>query len=123
MKTIVKRFASGVQKYGPLFKRYDSHKEQEPPEPSPKLIQQSESNLEDWLDFMDKKGGDSEKAPVDLGPHAPGIASSRAKAVLLSLGDLSLYRCSWCGNPSAILKKCTFSLLWKPTRSEIFLRR
>lgn len=106
MQTVVMHFASAIRKYGPLFKRYDSQKSQE--SLATPGSQRLERDLEAWLERMTLEGGEK------IGADRPYCAD-RPEAVLVSLGDVSLYRCSWCGNPSAVLKKCTssvFNLRW-----------
>jgi hypothetical protein len=46
----------------------------------------------------------AEPEDVDSGGHV--IEASHYDHPAVNLNDLPLYRCSWCGNPSAILRKC-----------------
>ncbi|VDB88342.1 unnamed protein product [Peniophora sp. CBMAI 1063] len=56
-----------------------------------------EDSLAQWLERMDV-------TDVDNRGHA--IHEHRGIHATINLKEVDLYRCSWCGNPSAILRKC-----------------
>ena len=56
-----------------------------------------EDSLAQWLERFDI-------TDVDNRGHA--IHEHRGIHATINLSEVDLYRCSWCGNPSAILRKC-----------------
>lgn len=56
-----------------------------------------EDSLSQWLERFDM-------ADVDSRGHV--IHEHRGIHATVNLTEVDLYRCSWCGNPSAILRKC-----------------
>ncbi|PPQ78318.1 hypothetical protein CVT25_011689 [Psilocybe cyanescens] len=58
-----------------------------------------ENDLAAWLDDMKLEDGTME----DIGARCQG-STNHAK---VNYDQITLYRCSWCGNPSAVLRKCT----------------
>lgn len=97
-KAAVKYYASGVREFSRVFAELDKYKvnNQKAPEPSP-ASEQVEDDLESWLDEMHLEDGTREQF-MRCGSH-----SGRPKVIY---EDVVLYRCSWCGNPSAGLRKC-----------------
>ncbi|KAK7059703.1 hypothetical protein R3P38DRAFT_2495642 [Favolaschia claudopus] len=93
-----------------------------PPKTYLRLAQQTVVGLfsdavEEWGEFIaGKSRGDqpdleSEKVEDDLAAwledtHIDGERDHDSKLASFSSSDVELYRCSWCGNPSAVLRKC-----------------
>lgn len=57
----------------------------------------AEDSLVQWLERFDM-------TDVDNRGHA--IHEHRGIHATINMSEVDLYRCSWCGNPSAILRKC-----------------
>ncbi|TDL19575.1 hypothetical protein BD410DRAFT_900101 [Rickenella mellea] len=67
-----------------------------------------EDNLAAWLDEMHLDGDDGEDSSHDHCLHGQGHGSDQQERITkVDNNDLELYRCSWCRNPSAALKKCS----------------
>jgi hypothetical protein len=83
-QTVVKLFPEASEEWGDFFAGTSSGNQ-------PDLAAEKvEDDLAAWLEDMhldNARGGHSEQATF-------------------STSSVELYRCSWCGNPSAILRKC-----------------
>ncbi|OSD02695.1 hypothetical protein PYCCODRAFT_1389936 [Trametes coccinea BRFM310] len=91
---ILDLYPKAVKEWGDFIKHYDeldSRTEKQKPLSST----QADDDLAAWLDNMKLEDGSEEH----LHPHA----CSHPK---ISMNSVALYRCSWCGNPSAVLRKC-----------------
>ena len=60
-------------------------------------LEKAEHDLAAWLDTMHLENGDAIRVTHDHGTLHRAVDYSR----------VALYRCSWCRNPSAALKKCS----------------
>ncbi|KAF7348541.1 Bin3-type SAM domain-containing protein [Mycena venus] len=93
-----------------------------PPKTYLRLTQQTVVKLfsdaaEEWGEFIagnskgDQPNLSAEKVEDDLAAwlgdlHLEGEQDSHSQPATFSNSHVELYRCSWCGNPSAILRKC-----------------
>ncbi|KAF8180415.1 hypothetical protein BJ912DRAFT_632089 [Pholiota molesta] len=94
----VKHYATGVREFSRVFGELDKYKlkgQEGEIKPNPEKL---EDDLATWLEGMRLEDGTLEET------FSCGGSSSRPKVVF---DNLTLYRCSWCGNPSAALKKCS----------------
>ncbi|KAH9848834.1 hypothetical protein C2E23DRAFT_409155 [Lenzites betulinus] len=65
-----------------------------------------DDGLADWLEKLDMDDPDDEHG-VYMREHGPGHKHSHnAPKAKNEMASYELYRCSWCGNPSAVLRKC-----------------
>ncbi|KAJ7598563.1 hypothetical protein C8J56DRAFT_741455, partial [Mycena floridula] len=86
-QTIVKLYEPAVEEWGAIIKRWDEDVNELPLSP-----EKAEVDLAAWLDNLH----------VDSPEH--GLKCSHPK---VNTNHVALYRCSWCGNPSAVLRKCS----------------
>jgi len=95
-QTVVKSFSTAVQEWGDVIERLGvddgkgTHEVSEPPKVSPGMV---EDNLASWLDEMHMDDG--------------GEATLACAHPKVNVNSVELYHCSWCGNPSAVLRKCS----------------
>ncbi|KAI0056850.1 hypothetical protein BV25DRAFT_1831839 [Artomyces pyxidatus] len=88
--TIVERLPKAWQEWGDVVSRFVDHTKAE------LSAEKAEDDLTTWLAKLEI--GDENM----MGHHDDGHRTHPA----INLNDVALYRCSWCGNPSAILRKC-----------------
>jgi hypothetical protein len=93
----VKYYATGVREFSRVFAELDKYKLKGQDGEIKLNPEKLEDDLATWLEGMRLEDGTMEETF-----HCGG-SSSRPEVIFDSL---SLYRCSWCGNPSAALKKC-----------------
>ncbi|KIJ14557.1 hypothetical protein PAXINDRAFT_163312 [Paxillus involutus ATCC 200175] len=91
-ETILKYYTPGVQKWNSVVSRFDSAVAEEEHIISPG---RGEDQLVAWLEDLRFENGDQEPQPEKC---------SHSK---ITTNTVELYRCSWCGNPSAVLRKCS----------------
>lgn len=78
----------------------------------------TEDQLQDHLDaWFERINLDDQKADPDLRGTGPPV-DNRQIRFRLEAGrcDIMMYRCSWCSNPSAALRKCMFFFDCLPRR-------
>lgn len=97
-QTVVNAYPQAIKEFGDVIARTFFTKKDSEPITSDKV----EDDLAAWLDDMHVEDGDEE-----LETHC-----SHPK---INTNHVELYRCSWCRNPSAVLKKCTLPI------TEVFL--
>ncbi|ESK96281.1 set and mynd domain-containing protein 3 [Moniliophthora roreri MCA 2997] len=85
-ETVVKRFESAVGEW------HDIIANMEGPDEKPVDPEKAEDDLAAWLDDM----------KLDNGERETLIAHPKVNA-----NHVALYQCSWCHNPSAVLRKCS----------------
>lgn len=91
-QTVLKHYGPGVKEWGDVVSRFDSLSSTEPEEiPKDKI----DDDLASWLDSSLHVEDAIEEEHPKACSH-PVINPNRVE----------LYRCSWCGNPSAVLRKC-----------------
>ena len=94
----MKLYPDGVKEWGDVISRFDSLDENGGC--TTKTPGESAGNAEDhlaaWLEEMDLEEGGHE-SHANRCPSHPKIVADQ----------VTLYRCSWCGNPSAALRKCS----------------
>lgn len=90
-EVLLKHYSAGIKKWGPVVANFDSVFGHEKHIISPTS---AEDQLALWLADI-KIEDDEEQGPM-LCAH-PRITTN----------TVELYRCSWCGNPSAVLRKCS----------------
>lgn len=91
-QNIVKRYPTAVNEWKDLVARFD----EETPDECTISMETAEDNLAAWLDEIHLDQGDED------GPRPQRCSHPR-----VSPNNVALYRCSWCGNPSAALRKCS----------------
>jgi hypothetical protein len=91
-QTVLKHYGPGVKEWGDVVSKFDGLSSTEPEEiPKDKI----DDDLASWLDSSLHVEDTIEEEHPKACSH-PVINSNRVE----------LYRCSWCGNPSAVLRKC-----------------
>ncbi len=88
---VVSQYSSAVQEWGPFVRRFDSLGS-DPEKAQDQGASKAEDNLAAWLEGMHVDDGQ--------GCH------TKCSHPKLTTKSVELYRCSHCGNPSAILRKC-----------------
>lgn len=83
-QTVVSLYSEAVTEWGSIM-------EKRPKGDKPISPEKVEDDLAAWLDDLDIKDEDSESNCA-----RPDFSRNR----------MELYRCSWCSNPSAVLRKC-----------------
>lgn len=97
-------YAASSREWGALVNRYDEL-DTDAVEEGPISPAQADDDLAQWLGNLDI----SEDATEENDGHDPCSYAGRRQweqAITVEMGDHALYRCSWCGNPSAALRKC-----------------
>ncbi len=89
---ILDLYSKGVKEWGSLIKHFDEL-DARADKQKPISSTQADDDLAAWLENMKLEEGE------DARPHV----CSHPK---ISTNSVALYRCSWCGNPSAVLRKC-----------------
>ncbi|OSD08264.1 hypothetical protein PYCCODRAFT_1379740 [Trametes coccinea BRFM310] len=100
-------YTEGAREWGAFVKHFDDLDRDFQQEHAASLAEDAEDDLVEWLDKIDL-GSDEEGGSHNHG-HAHVHGSGRQHTVPQAKGDKSdheLYRCSWCRNPSAVLRKC-----------------
>ena len=85
-------YSQGVKDWGDFIKHFDEL-DSRADKQKPISSTQADDDLAAWLENMKLEEGEDEQ------PHM----CSHPK---ISTNNVALYRCSWCGNPSAALRKC-----------------
>lgn len=91
-QTIISLYPSAVKEWGDVIIRFDNILTTKEPEISSEKV---EDDLAAWLDDMHKEDGE------------PEILEEMLSHPVLSQDCVALYRCSYCSNPSAALRKCS----------------
>ena len=89
---ILNFYSQGVKDWGDFIKHFDEL-DSRADKQKPISSTQADDDLAAWLENMKLEEGEHEQ------PHM----CSHPK---ISTNNVALYRCSWCGNPSAILRRC-----------------
>ncbi|KAJ3498772.1 hypothetical protein NLJ89_g10174 [Agrocybe chaxingu] len=98
-KAALKHYAQGVAEFSRVYEDLDRAKSQQA---SPTVTQaQTEDALAAWLDDV----------RLEDGSRAFPSHCEVNRGTKVNFDSVTMYRCSWCGNPSALLKKCELSLL------------
>lgn len=98
----MKHYTTGSRDFGSLFDIIDSAKLNS--EAQVVDSQKSGDDLAAWLEDMRLEDGTIEDV-ISGGSHDK-------YGVKVDYNHLTLYRCSWCGNPSAALRKCKHFHRW-----------
>jgi hypothetical protein len=91
-QSIISLYPAAVKEWGKVIARFDSFKTKEEPSISPG---KAEDDLAAWLDDLHMDSGEQEAHPETFS-HP-----------VFNSDHVALYRCSWCGNSSAVLRKCS----------------
>jgi hypothetical protein len=91
-QSIISLYPAAVKERGEVIARFDSLKTKEEPSISPG---KAEDDLAAWLDNLHMDSGE-QKAHPETFIHP-----------VFNSDHVALYRCSWCGNTSAVLRKCS----------------
>jgi hypothetical protein len=87
-QTVVQLYSTAVKEFGNVIAKSES-----PDACVPVSQQKLEDDLAAWLEDMQVDDGDDDSKLSGLHP-------------VININQVALYRCSWCGNPSAVLRKC-----------------
>ncbi|TFK71925.1 hypothetical protein BDN72DRAFT_837132 [Pluteus cervinus] len=90
MKTIIERFSGATKEFGEVIAEKTAPKRA----PEPVSADKAGDDLAAWLENLRVDDGSEEPAKVHSHPN-------------ITMNHVGLYRCSWCSNPSAILRKCS----------------
>ena len=100
-RTVLDHYGPGVKEWGSVVERLSRVIENSPDYedhfPAPITTEDKEHELAAWLNNLDLEGEESKEE----GEDAHGCANPRANPK-----RVELYRCTHCGNPSAVLRKC-----------------
>lgn len=91
----VKHFPLGLKEFSAVFTELDNYK---PPQSSAPVSKDKwADDLTSWLENTHIEG-------ESLHMHLRSEASEEPRKI--DFENVTMYRCSWCGNPSASLRKC-----------------
>lgn len=99
-QAVVKHYSQAMKEFSRVFEELDNIKTKDAPAVDHEKL---EDDLETWLEDMRLEDGTLEQK-LRCG------ASENVRKV--NIENVELYRCSWCGNPSAALKKCQSPLFF-----------
>lgn len=103
-QAVMQHYASAIKEFSSVFTELDRSKEVNTQTVSPEKL---EDDLAAWLNDMKLDDGTQEH------DHD---CENRPAQMEANMTRVRLYRCSWCGNPSAALRKCKVSLTpWYPS--------
>jgi len=95
-RTVLDHYGPGVKEWGSVVERLNEVIENSPEyehhKPAPTTNEDKEHELAAWLNNLDLEGEEED---------AHGCVNPRANPK-----RVELYRCTHCGNPSAVLRKC-----------------
>ncbi|KAG1741461.1 uncharacterized protein EDB91DRAFT_1130575 [Suillus paluster] len=91
-QNIVKRYPTAVREWKDLVARFDEETKDE----HTISLEKAEDDLAAWLDDLHLEQGETDETRPQRCSH-PRVSPN----------TVALYRCSWCGNPSAALRKCS----------------
>ena len=94
---ILNLYPKAAEEWGDFIKHFDELDEGRDSHKAPPSSEQTDDNLAAWL----------ENIRLDDGEDDHGLHHRRCTHPKISTNNVRLYRCSWCGNPSAVLKKCS----------------
>lgn len=87
-QTVVQLYSSSVKEFGNVIAKAES------PGASVSISQEKlQDDLASWLEDTHRDDEEHDSRPSSLHP-------------VININRFALYRCSWCGNPSAVLRKC-----------------
>jgi len=99
-RTVLDHYGPGVREWGSVVERLneviESSPEYEYHKPAPTTKEDKEHELAAWLNNLDVEGEEYEDEESSHGCANPRANPKRVE----------LYRCTHCGNPSAVLRKC-----------------
>lgn len=90
---LLKHYTPAAKEWGPVVARYDAM--EHPVVPNTVHTPEATDSLARWLDQMSMEDGE---------PEYPHCANPRTHG---DSDEAQLYRCSNCGNPSSVLRKCS----------------
>jgi hypothetical protein len=96
-QTIVKLYSEAVKEWGSVIARFDSLFAGKGPGALNVNVDKVEDSLAAWLDEIELEDGE----------HGAHRHSDRRGYGKFEIENVTLYRCSWCSNPNAALKRCT----------------
>lgn len=89
---MVKHYSAAVREFSNVYLELDKVKSKNAPAVDHGKL---EDDLESWLNNMHLEDGTIEQT------HC-----GSEETLKINFDHVTLYRCSWCGNPSAVLRKC-----------------
>lgn len=94
-QTVVKYYSAAVKEFSNVYLEFDKVKTKDAPMVDPEKL---EDDLDAWLNDMRLEDGTIEQI----------LRCGSEQTLKIDFEHVTLYRCSWCGNPSAVLRKCAF---------------
>ncbi len=91
-ETIMRLYASAAKDFRPHIAHLDALFAEEDDGAEGRAASKAEDTLAAWLD--------------SLHLDEDGHSHVHHRRVKFNISSVELYRCSWCGNPSAVLRKC-----------------
>lgn len=92
---MVKHYSAAVQEFSKVYLELDKVKTKNAPMVDHEKL---EDDLETWLNDVHLEDGTIEQT----------LRCGSEQKLKINFEHVTLYRCSWCGNPSAMLRKCGF---------------
>jgi hypothetical protein len=104
-QSVVKYYKESIERFSSVIEKAGSECSHDLTHPT---SEESEDKLAAWLDQLEL----DDPTLVSEEVYRVGEESKSGGLGGVQVGDnLSLYRCGWCGNPSASLRKCAFFAL------------
>ncbi|KAJ3566372.1 hypothetical protein NP233_g7052 [Leucocoprinus birnbaumii] len=103
-QTVIKHYKESVEKFGYLIEKAGTECSHELTDPT---SEQNEDKLAAWLDKLDLEDRTLKSEDVYRVGEESKAGGLGVKLATIDGESLSLYRCGWCGNPSASLRKCS----------------
>ncbi|KAI0748734.1 hypothetical protein C8Q80DRAFT_1173343 [Daedaleopsis nitida] len=107
---LLTNYTPGVREWGAVVKCYDEFNSCDDHAAAPRSPAHADDDLAEWLGNVELGDDDAEGNCHAHGAtchgHHRGAARRRGDAPSAETANYELYRCSWCGNPSAILRRC-----------------
>ncbi|KDR72533.1 hypothetical protein GALMADRAFT_101649 [Galerina marginata CBS 339.88] len=97
-QVVVKYYPLGVKEFSKVFENFDKAE----PESATTVVdrKKADDDLAEWLEDIRLEDGTMQVLQRCDGYHRPGSSVNEEEFV-------TMYRCSWCRNPSAVLRKCS----------------
>ncbi|CDO78081.1 hypothetical protein BN946_scf184702.g2 [Trametes cinnabarina] len=106
---ILKHYTDGAREWGAFVKHCDDLDARFQEEYVGSPPESADDDLAEWLERIDLVSDDEDHGGTHGHSNAYGSGHHHGRALPQARNEKSnyeLYRCSWCGNPSAVLRKC-----------------
>ena len=104
---VLSLYPKALTEWGSIITRFDELDKRAEATPTPPSAEQADEELAAWLE--DVRLDDDGETNGNGHGHGKSEEKSHARKCThpkISVNSVALYRCSWCGNPSAVLRKC-----------------